>query len=101
MDLVASQTPGCTDPLAENYQLMATFNDGTSIYKATGVTSVQTNDLPNAISKTSGLIRWNGALWTHNDNSDTQLFALEEPGGKIVQECLLPGVINQDWEDID
>ncbi len=101
VNLVAGQSPGCTDPLAENYQAMATVNDGTCIYKATAVAPVQTNDLPAAISETSGLIRWNGALWTHNDDTDTQLFALEEPSGVIVQECHLPGVTNQDWEDID
>ncbi|MCF8237411.1 MAG: hypothetical protein K9I85_04590 [Saprospiraceae bacterium] len=99
--VLVGQTPGCTDPLAKNYQPMATVNDGSCMYVATSVAPDQTYDLPATVAETSGLIRWNGTLWTHNDDSDTQLFALEEPDGDIIQECLLTGVINQDWEDID
>lgn len=96
-----AQMAGCTDPLAENYQPLATINDGSCLYAPEWVTPDMTWDLPAALSETSGLIRWDDLLWTHNDDSDTRLYGLDGSDGSINMECLLPGVSNQDWEDVD
>ncbi len=98
---VEAQVSGCTDPLAQNYDPLAVNNDGSCVYAAAGVSPYQTLDLPSAVSETSGLIDWDGAFWTHNDDTDVQLYALDPADASISQECLLAGVINQDWEDID
>lgn len=98
---VESQVPGCTDPLAQNYDPLATGNDGTCVYAQTGVFPYQTLELPMALSETSGLIDWDGSIWTHNDDSDILIYSLDPLDATIKQECLLAGVTNQDWEDID
>ncbi|MCB0693351.1 MAG: T9SS C-terminal target domain-containing protein [Lewinellaceae bacterium] len=96
-----AQIAGCTDPLAENYQPMATINDGSCLYAPEWVFPTLTWDLPSALNETSGLIRWDDLLWTHNDDTDTRLYGLDGSDGSISLECLLPGVSNQDWEDVD
>ncbi|MBK7342157.1 MAG: T9SS C-terminal target domain-containing protein [Saprospiraceae bacterium] len=103
--LVASgakaQVPGCTDPLALNFDPSAETNDGSCMYAPTGISPYLTQELPTSLSETSGLIDWDGHFWTHNDDTDIRLYALDPQDASIADECLLAGVINQDWEDID
>jgi len=61
---------------------------------------VRTQDLSALVSSTSGLIFWDGLLWTHNDNDDTKLYGLDTVSAEISREYLLPDVVNTDWEDI-
>jgi len=49
----------------------------------------------------SGLALWNGLLWTHNDSGEAKLFAMDTMSGAIVSEYLLPGIKNNDWEDLN
>jgi hypothetical protein len=56
--------------------------------------------LDSQISEGSGLIIWNGQLWTHNDSGTPRIFALDSSNGKIVRTYDLPGVKNEDWEDM-
>lgn len=51
------------------------------------------------VSEGSGLALWNGRLWTHNDSGDAALFAMDTLG-KIIETYELPGVKNNDWEDM-
>ena len=95
-----AQVPGCTDPLAINYNPSATVNDGSCLYPSATVTPSASADLSPTLSETSGLAAWNGYLWTHNDNTDTRLYALDTLSGNIVQSCQLTGVENTDWEEI-
>lgn len=97
---VHAQVTGCTDPLSVNYNPAATINDGSCNYTAASVSPVASIGLPAAVVETSGLISWNGLLFTHNDNSDTKLYALDPATGAVVQTINLPGVTNVDWEDI-
>src|SRR5690606_31182475 len=39
-------------------------------------------------------------LLTHNDDSDTNLYALDSITGAVISQFALPGVTNIDWEDI-
>jgi hypothetical protein len=50
--------------------------------------------------ETSGLIHWNNRLWTHNDDTDTHLYALDIIDGHILETYDLPDVTNTDWEEI-
>ncbi|MFM9074012.1 MAG: T9SS type A sorting domain-containing protein, partial [Bacteroidota bacterium] len=52
------------------------------------------------LSETSGLIRWNNQVWTHNDSGDINLYALDTTSAAIVKTQPLTGKINTDWEDI-
>lgn len=56
--------------------------------------------LNSKISEGSGLIAWNGNLWTHNDSGKASLFSLDTLTGRIVKEYKLEGIKNEDWEDL-
>jgi hypothetical protein len=95
-----AQVPGCTDPLASNYNPVATINDGSCAYNATAVSPSASVNLVNVLAETSGLIKWNNQLWTHNDSDDINLYALDTLNGSIKLTQPLPGTENIDWEEI-
>jgi hypothetical protein len=92
---------GCTDPLSATYNPNATVNDGSCTYASATVTPSYSVALPQTIDETSGLVLWGGALYTHNDDTDTNLYRISPVTGSIDQTLSLPGTINQDWEDTD
>ena len=91
---------GCTDPLATNYSSAATHNDGSCAYPATTLQPTQLGVLSDTIKETSGLIYWNGNFWTHNDDTDTLLYAIDTTDGHIVKRIAIAGAVNHDWEEI-
>lgn len=95
-----AQVCGCTDSLAVNYNPAANLNDGSCIYNSASIAPFSSVTLPDLVSETSGLAAWNGCLWTHNDNSDTRLYALDTANGAIIDTLLLNNVVNTDWEEI-
>lgn len=95
-----AQVHGCTDPLSNNYNPNATINDGSCTYSSASVTPLTTVTLPAQAEETSGLIKWDGRLYTHNDNTDTNLYALDSITGAVLQTLPVTGATNQDWEDI-
>lgn len=97
---IQAQTFGCTDPLASNYNAAATVNDGSCIYDITSVSPVTSTVLAPVLSETSGLIFWNDRIWTHNDNTDLNLYALDTSNGSIADTFTLNGLANIDWEEI-
>jgi len=100
MSHVTAQGPGCTDPLALNFNKSATINDGSCYYNIANIEPLAGVVLSPSLSETSGLILWNGNLWTHNDNIDTNLYCLDTIDGRIVQTVALSGIENKDWEEI-
>ncbi len=100
---VNAQVVGCTDPQAENYNPDAEINDGSCQYAPTLISlEVVVNALPEKIRETSGLIYWNGGLWTINDSGNLpEIYKIDTLTGEIIQTIFLPGVKNIDWEDID
>lgn len=97
---LSAQILGCTDPLANNYSFSATQNDGSCTYSNATITPVTSVQLGSALAETSGLIRWNNSVWTHNDNTDLNLYALDTISGAVLQSITLSGVSNYDWEEI-
>jgi len=95
-----AQNSGCTDRLAINYDQSATLNDGSCRYNPANIGPLASLTLDATLSETSGLIFLDNRLWTHNDNSDTRLYALDTLYGRIVQPYPLDGIINTDWEEI-
>lgn len=96
----AQQITGCTDPLANNFDPSATINDGSCMYDPVAVSPQQTYALSDQIKGTSGLILWDGNLWTHNDNADTVIYGLDTATADIERTFALAGVENKDWEEI-
>ncbi|MBL7906774.1 MAG: T9SS type A sorting domain-containing protein [Bacteroidales bacterium] len=97
-----SQVPGCTDPQATNYNPEAVINDGSCLYPNTSIhPETVVNPLPESVNETSGLIYWNGGLWTHNDSgNEAVLYKLDTITGQILQTISITGAVNIDWEDI-
>lgn len=90
----------CNDPLASNYNPSSAFNDGSCIYNSSSITPDSSWILPEALSESSGLIIWDGKIWTHNDNSDTNLYAFDITNINSYLSYPLNGIENTDWEEI-
>lgn len=97
---IYGQTRGCTDPLAINYSKTATINDGSCVYDPAEVSPLSGRILPAALKETSGLLMWDGYLWTQNDNSDINIYKLDTINGSIINSFPVTGAINSDWEEI-
>lgn len=95
-----AQVPGCTDPLAVNFNSAATQNDGSCTYNGASVNPTSTFYLDSSLQESSGLVNWNNSIWTHNDNSDINLYSLDTLDGSILQTFSMTGVVNTDWEEI-
>jgi len=52
------------------------------------------------LEETSGLIYWEGSLWTHNDSKDNELYRINPANGETTGRIELEDVVNTDWEDI-
>jgi len=95
-----AQSPGCTDPLANNYNIEADTNDGTCLYPATSLSPQNNVVLSDDLIEISGIVYWNDLLWAHNDDSDTHIYSMNPNGGSILQSFDLEDVVNDDWEEI-
>jgi hypothetical protein len=95
-----SQVNGCTDRLAVNYNPSASINDGSCVYSAASIVPLASIQLDDVLAETSGLIFWNNYLWTHNDNTDNNIYALDTIYGTIEEVYSLSGIENIDWEEI-
>ncbi len=95
-----AQVSGCTDPLSTNYNPEATVNDGSCLYDPTTIAPQSSDNLETTLVETSGLIYWKDKLWTHNDNTDINLYALDTLTGEILSKYELTGASNKDWEEI-
>src|SRR5688572_14633836 len=89
--------PGCTDPLATNYSSSATVNDGSCMYAASSVSPTSSFNLSASLPETSGLIQWNNQIWTHNDNTDINIYSLDTIDANLIQSHPLTGTANIDW----
>jgi hypothetical protein len=97
---INAQVLGCTDPLANNYNANATKNNGTCTYNPTTADVISSNNLPSQLLETSGLTFWNNLLFTHNDNDDLKIYAIDTTNGSIINSYNLNGTANIDWEEI-
>ncbi len=95
-----AQVSGCTDPLANNYNAAATSNDGSCMYNVISVAPTASFNLSANIPETSGLIKWDNRIWTHNDNTDINLYSLDTANGNTNGAYLISGAENIDWEEI-
>ena len=97
-----SQVPGCTDPLANNFNASATVNDGSCTYNSTAYTPPLKVDPTNTILAESSGLQWAGnSLWTFNDSGgDPAIYRIDTLTNTILQKVSMQGASNIDWEDI-
>ncbi len=96
-----SQSSGCTDPQAKNFNPAATVNDGSCGYPNTDSNPPFLYTLSNKLSENSTLVYLNKKLWTINDSGGLPvLYALDTASGQIVQEVTVTNAINVDWEEL-
>ena len=79
-----AQVCGCTDPRANNYNPQATVNDGSCTYASTTVSPYYSNNLSTRLNGTSGLMFFDGKLYTHNDHGDKKIFQIDTTDGHIL-----------------
>ncbi|HEX5151965.1 MAG TPA: hypothetical protein VFW07_10980 [Parafilimonas sp.] len=98
---ISAQVAGCPDPAANNYNALATVNDGSCTYNNTSVTPVLKTNLSTTVNETSGLLWWNKQVWTHNDSGgEKDLYTSDSTNGNILKTIALSKGNNVDWEDI-
>ena len=99
---VHGQVAGCTDPMANNFNSLATLNDGSCTYNSTAYTPpVKVDPINSMLVETSGL-QWAGnSLWTFNDSGgEPAIYRIDTASNAIVQKVTLQGAGNTDWEDL-
>jgi len=95
-----AQISGCTDASSKNYNPKATVNDGSCSYTNKKIKPLFSKPLDSKVEETSGLIYWNNAFLTINDDTDTSIHSIDETSGKILKSYHLPKTSNRDWEEI-
>jgi len=95
-----AQTPGCTDPLANNFNPSAQVNNGSCTYNNANISVSNSQNLASVLNETSGLCIWNNSIWTHNDSQDTLLYAIDINNFNNIGSYPLNSVRNTDWEEI-
>jgi len=89
-----------TDNKSGNSKYHANEEGDNKVYEFPIITPEWSRVLDDRINETSGLILWNGALWTINDDSDTRIYKIDTASAEIIGDYFLPGVVNCDWEEI-
>jgi Secretion system C-terminal sorting domain len=97
---IDAQISGCTDPLANNYNAVASRNDGSCTYHFTSISPLVSLPLDSTLLETSGLIFYENRLVTHNDNDDIHLYYLDTSDGRLSSVDSITHVINKEWEEI-
>lgn len=96
---LTAQITGCTDSNANNFNPLATINDGSCTYNMTIYNPPIKYLLPNEIEETSGLAFHNDKLWTINDSGGLPiLYGFDSITGEVTQRVTISNVQNTDWE---
>jgi hypothetical protein len=97
-----NQVPGCTDPMANNYNPSATQNNGSCTYAVTSYTPpLKVDPISDTLVETSGL-QWAGNyLWSFNDGGGAAaIYRIDTLTNALLQRVYLQGAVNIDWEDV-
>lgn len=97
-----AQITGCTDPLSNNFNPLATVNDGSCTYTITNYTPpIKVDPLNVVLTESSGLQMAGNYLWSFNDGGGAAaIYRIDTITNAILQKVNLGGTVNIDWEDI-
>jgi hypothetical protein len=92
---------GCTDAAANNYNASAKTNDGSCKYNDVMLTPTIKYAMNNTLRETSGLLWWDGKVWTFNDSGALPaIYAIDSTTGNITKTVTISNATNIDWEEI-
>ena len=92
---------GCTDPQADNYDPLATENDGSCTYPPTSLQADLIAELDPILTEASGLAFFNGQLWCQADGgNEDKVYRLDSLSGAIQHSTIIATADNIDWEDL-
>ncbi|MBV4359342.1 T9SS type A sorting domain-containing protein [Pinibacter aurantiacus] len=92
---------GCTDAAANNYNASAKTNDGSCKYNDIMLTPSIKYAMDNTLRETSGLLWWDGKVWTFNDSGGLPaIYAIDSATGTITKTVTISNATNIDWEEI-
>lgn len=96
--LAYNQVSGCTDPLSNNYNPIATVNDGSCTYNTTVYTpAVKVDPVTDSLLESSGLQMANNYLWSFNDRGGSAtLYRIDTLTNTLLQRVILSGATNVD-----
>ncbi len=97
-----SQTAGCTDPLANNYQPAAIINNGSCTYNKTFYNPpIKVDPINRILIESSGLQMAGNFLWSFNDGGGAAaIYRIDTLTNALLQTVYLKGAKNVDWEEI-
>jgi hypothetical protein len=97
-----AQLPGCTDPLATNYNAAAIINNGSCTYASTIYTPpIKVDPISPVLIESSGLQMAGNYLWSFNDGGGAAaIYRIDTITNALIQTVKLEGASNVDWEDI-
>ncbi len=96
-----AQIVGCTDPEANNYNSLASNNDGSCTYNVTLFNPKVKYPLSQEIDETSGLALYDGLLWTINDSGGLPvIYGFDTISGEILKRITVSSSTNIDWESL-
>ena len=96
-----AQLKGCPDPAANNYNSLATVNDGSCTYNSATLNPKLKYNLNTVINESSGLIWWKKLFWTHDDSGGQPvIYGMNATTNTIQRTVVIKNATNVDWEDI-
>jgi len=96
-----AQLQGCPDPAANNYDSLATVNDGSCTYSTVTLNPKLKYNLNTVINESSGLIWWKKLFWTHDDSGgEPVIYGMNATSNTIQRTVVVKNATNVDWEDI-
>lgn len=92
---------GCTDQLADNFDINARVNDGSCQYSKTTLPIKTLCKLSDTLLESSGLIHFNGQFWSLNDGGNVPaIYSFDSISGKILHTTFIENATNVDWEEM-
>lgn len=100
--VIYCQVPGCTDTRANNYNPLATVNNGSCTYDVTFYSPPEkVNPITDSLPESSGLQMAGNYLWSFNDGGgQAAIYRIDTVTNTLLQRVYLTGATNKDWEDI-
>ncbi|MEO5569563.1 MAG: hypothetical protein ABIT08_09585 [Bacteroidia bacterium] len=101
-NLAYSQISGCTDPQSNNYNPLATVNNGSCTYNTTNLTLTDKTPLSTPLlDESSGLEFLDNKLWTFNDSGNPNaIYRVDTASNTVYQTVTISNSTNVDWEDM-